>query len=133
MLHLVTFDCPGHEIAVAPGIPAGAGDRRVKRIATVGWAMTGLQCYVLIERPIGFPNKAPVQRVRSPFSAPRRPIAICWIKIPVIIDIHRQRDPDLPLVVIALRAISLRLRPGQSRQKNRRQNRDNRNHYEQLD
>ncbi len=133
VLNLVTLDGPSHEIAVAPSIPTGTGDRRVKRIAAVSRAMTCLQCYVPIQGPIGFPNKAPVQGIRSPFAAPRRPIALGRIKIPVIIDIHGQRDPDLSLVVIALRAISLRFSPGQSRQKNRRQNRDNRNHDQQFD
>src|SRR6266550_5509220 len=65
MLHLVTLDRPGHEIAVAPGIPAGALDCGVKRIAAIGRAMTRLQGYVPIERPIGFPNKASVKRIRS--------------------------------------------------------------------
>ena len=133
MLHLVTLDRPSHEIAIPPGIPAGAGDRRVKRITAVGRAMTRLQGYVPIEGPIGFPNKTSVKSIRSPFATPRRPIAIRRRRIPVVIDIHRQSDADLPLVIIALRAISLRLRSGQSRQKYRGQNGDNRNHHQQLD
>src|SRR6266404_8575974 len=68
MLHLVTLDRPGHEVAIAPGIPAGASDRRVKRIAAVGRAMTRLQSYVPIEGPIGFPNKTSVKSIGSPFA-----------------------------------------------------------------
>src|SRR5262249_44998158 len=51
----------------------------------------------------------------------------------VVIGIHVDSQPKLPVVADALGPYSPLLRLRQRRQKHRRKNRDNRNHHEQLD
>src|SRR2546426_1049144 len=107
MLDSIALHGPGHQIAVPPSVPAGAGDRRVKRVTVIGRTVTQLNCgEISVKRTVGFINHTSMQHIGPTFAAPSRPVGVSRIEILVVLDGRPRRGPrsrgrdDLMLVPV---------------------------------
>src|SRR5690242_890020 len=117
---------PFSQVTVAPAFPARFRSR-VQAVAAVSWAMKSANGgSVAVQRPVGLPLVAAVSAgetadvgVGRALASKSGPTVVEGITLIVILRVHDERKPDLPLVAVTLSLEPFPLGPGQRGQQHR--------------